>query len=488
MQGTLARARGALASRDFRFLLGTRLTSTFADGLFQAYLVAQLVFLNPEEQGTALEVAKAYALLVIPFSVVGPLAGVFIDRWPRRGILALTPIVRALATAALIPLSGQSAILYGPVLVVVSLNRFFLSTATAVVPSLVPPADLLMGNSMATVGGTVMMFVGIVVGTKLADPIGTGGLLVLTAALYPVAAFQASRLSRTLRPARLREPVGDELARVARDLWLGARRLAATPGAVGPIASVTLDQFLVGLVTVLSLVVFKEEFGEGVASYGNIVAAGGVGVLLGTATVGLLENALPKPRIVAMAFALAGLVTVALAPAVTGLTILVISFVLGLTFAWRKIPVDTLVQEAVPDRFRGRVFAVYDIFYATARVAAAGLAVVLIPRLSTGWLVAAVGLVYLAWTPVLPAWVRRPQWVGVGFYAGGRADEVPRTIEVAGEEEPVELVRSWAEERDGRRLRRLRVRTADGTSLDLVSDEPGGRWRQERFEPAEGDV
>jgi hypothetical protein len=45
-------------------------------------------------------------------------------------------------------------------------------------------------------------------------------------------------------------------------------------------------------------------------------------------------------------------------------------------------------------------------------------------------------------------------------------------------------VRSWAEERDGRRLRRLRVRTVDGTSLDLVSDEPGGRWRQERFEPA----
>jgi MFS family permease len=483
MQGTLARARRALVSQDFRLLLAGRLTSTFADGLFQAFLVAQLVFLNPEEQGTALEVAKAYALLVIPFSLVGPVAGVFIDRWSRRRILTVTPIIRALAAAALIPLSRQSAILYGPVLVVVSLNRFFLSTATTVVPSLVPPADLLVGNSMATVGGTVMMFIGIVVGTKLADPIGTRGLLIATMALYPVAAFLASRLSRALRPALRPEPVGDELTQVMRDLWRGARRLAATPAAVGPIASVTLDQFLVGLITVLSLVVFKEQFGEGVASYGNAIAAGGVGVLTGTATVGLLENALPKPRIVALAFALAGLVTLGLAPVVTGFTILVISFVLGLTFAWRKIPVDTMVQEAVPDRFRGRVFAVYDIFYASARVAAAALAVVVIPRLSTGWLIAAVGLAYLAWTPVLPAWLGRPQWIRVGFYAGGRADEVPRTIEIAGEQEPVELVGSWTEERAGRRVRRLRVRTEDGTMMDLVSDGPGDRWRQERFEP-----
>jgi MFS family permease len=225
-----------------------------------------------------------------------------------------------------------------------------------------------------------------------------------------------------------------------------------------------------------------------VASYGNIIAAGGVGVLAGTASVGWLENVLPKSRIVATAFALAGVVTVGLAPVITGLTILVISFVLGLTFAWRKIPVDTMVQEAVPDRFRGRAFAVYDILYATARVAAAAAAVVLVPRLSTGWLVAAVGLAYLAWTPVLPAWIRRPQWVRVGFYAGGRADEVPRTIEVAGEQEPVELVGSWTEERDGRRVHRLRVRTEDGAAMDLVSDERDGRWRQERYDPPAGDV
>jgi MFS family permease len=483
MAGTLSRAREALASTDFRFLLGSRLTSQFADGLFQAYLVAQLVFLNPEKHGTALGVAKAYAVLVIPFSVVGPLAGVFIDRWSRRRILAVSPLIRAIAVAGLLPLSGESLVLYVPTLVVVSLNRFYLSTASAVMPTLVAQPDLLVGNSMATVGGTVATFVGIVVGTKLADPMGTGGLLALVLVLYPLAAAAAARIGSPLRPVGGEATsIRADLARVVRELWGGARRLAATPAALGSIVSVSLDQFLVGLVTVLSLVVFKEQFEEGVGSYGNIVAAGGIGVLAGTLTVGRLEDRFPKSTIVALGFAIAGLTATALAPVIAGLTILVISFVLGLTFAWRKIPVDTIVQETIPDRFRGRVFAVYDIVYSMARVIAAAVAVVLIPHLSTGWLVAAVGAVYLAWSPVLPRWVRRPQWVRVRFYAGATADEVPRAVEVAGEEQPVEMLASFAEVRGGRSLRRFRVRDQEGGVFDIASEPETGRWQVERLE------
>jgi MFS family permease len=484
MAGTLGRAREALTSRDFMFLLSSRLTSQLADGLFQAYLVAQLVFLNPEKSGTALGVAKAYLVLVIPFSVVGPLAGVFIDRWSRRRILEITPLIRTAAILALLPLTGQSWVLYAPVLVVVSLNRFYLSTASAVMPTIVPEPDLLVGNSMATVGGTVATFVGIVAGAELADIIGTRGLLLLTGALYPMAALLAAGISRPLRAPREQRSIRSHLSQVPADLRLGARRLLATPAAVGSIVSVSLDQFLVGLVTVLSLVVLKEQFGEGVGSFGHITAAAGIGVFVGTLTVGRLEDRMSKPRIVAVAFAIAGVVALVLAPLVGGVTILMISFALGLTFSWRKIPVDTIVQEVIPDRFRGRVFAVYDIVYSMARVGAAAVAVVLIPHLSTGWLVAGVGLVYLAWTPVLPWWIRRPQWVRVRFYAGGSAEELARAVELAGEEQSVETEGSWWEERTGRRVRRLRLRADDGTRLDVVNEAGSNRWRVENLTPS----
>jgi hypothetical protein len=253
----------------------------------------------------------------------------------------------------------------------------------------------------------------------------------------------------------------------------------ATPAAFGPIVSVSLDQFLIGVVTVLSLVIFKEQFKQGVGSFGTIVAAGGVGVLVGTLTVSRLETRLSKPAIVSMSFAVSGVVALAVAPAIGGVTILLVSFVLGLTFAWRKVPADTMAQEAIPDRYRGRVFAVYDLMFSMARVLAAGVAVLLIPRLSTSWLVALAGAIYLLWTPVLPRWIRRPRRVQVRFYAGGRADEVPRAVEIGGEEEPVEVLGFWEEEVRGRRQRRFRLETSDGRLLE-ISGDPDGRWWIER--------
>jgi MFS family permease len=483
VQGSLARARAALASPDFRRLLAARLISQIADGLFQAYLVAQLVFLNPEKNATLRGIAEAYALLVIPFSLVGPLSGVLIDRWSRRLILVVTPLIRFGALFLLLPFNKTSLFIYTPALVVVSLNRFYLATASAVTPVLVEDQNLLMANSMGSVGGTVATFVGIVVGTKLVDPIGTRGLLLLLAACWPVASFVGSRIGDPLRPTEPRGALRDELGRVAGELRAGARRLVRTPMALGSVVSVSFDQFLIGLVTVLSLVVFKERFKEGVGSYGNIIAAGGVGVLAGTLTVGWFEPKVPKPRIVSLAFALGGVACLAIAPAITGPTILLLSFVLGLTFAWRKIPSDTMVQESVPNRYRGRIFTLYDLLYSMARVVAALAALVLVPRLSTAWLVGLTGALYLLWTPIPSWWVARPRWVQVRFYEGGRAEEVPRSVDLGGEEETVEVLRSWTEDRSGIRLTRYRLRLSGGSVIDIVGGGGERRWRIEREPP-----
>src|SRR2546423_5088181 len=168
MERTLARAREVLQARDFRFLLGARLASQFGDGLFQAVLVASVVF-TPEKQSTTVGFAKAVAILAVPYSVLGPFAGVFIDRWRRRRILLATPLLRA--GAALLVLAGTGALVpfYGGALVVLSANRFFLTTAGAVTPRLVPSGELLVANSIGTVGGTVATLLGVVVGGQLSD-------------------------------------------------------------------------------------------------------------------------------------------------------------------------------------------------------------------------------------------------------------------------------------------------------------------------------
>ena len=461
-------------------MTAARIASNFSDGIFQAFLIDRLVFLSPE-QGTAIGVAKAYAVLVIPFSLLGPFTGVVIDRWSRRLILTVTPLVRAAAAVGILVLvAGRTTVLlYALSLVVVSLNRFYIATTGAVVPALVPEGDLLMANSVTQATGTVVTFAGLVLGTQVADQLGNTGLLAIPLVLWPVSALVAARIRKPLRPGYSVRPLRAEILRVAGELGRGARRLVATPPALGSITSMALDQFLVGLVTVLSVVVFKEELRQGVASYGRIVGAGGVGVILGTATVGWFEERLEKPRIMGLAFAIAGVAGLLVAPRIIGPTVVLMSFALGLTYPWRKVPADTIVQNAIPDRYRGRVFALYDLAFSLPRVAAAGLAILLVPNLSPGWILAACALTYLLWSPVPPWWIGRGRWVKVRFYSGAKGDEVPRSIVVGGEEEPAEVLKSWSEEvdRGGTRVRRrrFRIRLSDGTIMEIASDQ-NDRW------------
>jgi MFS family permease len=481
VKSTRQRVREALRSDDFRRLFAIRLISQSGDGLFQAALVSSIVF-NPEEQNTILGFAIATLVVSLPFSILGPFTGVFIDRWSRRKILVIAPWLRAAAVwLVLFEPKTAPVLFFGGALWVLSVNRFYLATAQAVVPRMVPTEDLLMANSMATVGGTVALLTGVFVGGWIADLFGDVPVIAIAGVEWLVASLVATRIRSPLLPHHVPEaPVRDELRRVAREFADGITRLVHTPRALGPITSITLDQVGQGIVLVLSLFVFRHRFGEGVGSFANLIGAGGLGVLLGILTVGKLEERYPKERIVARAFFAGGVVLIAVATYITGWSVLIASFAVGLTFAWKKIPVDTMVQEAIPDGYRGRVFAVYDVAYNLSRVAAAFLAIPLLNAFGEAWAVAIVGVVFIMWSPVLPRWVGRIPELSLRFYEGARAEEEPRAVVWGGVEETVEVERRSLEETDGVRRTRYRLRMLDGTTIEVSKVEPDGAWTLER--------
>ncbi|HEU4831366.1 MAG TPA: MFS transporter [Actinomycetota bacterium] len=481
MKSTRQRASEALRSDDFRRLFAIRLISQSGDGLFQAALVASIVF-NPEEQNTIFGFAIATLVVSLPFSILGPFTGVFIDRWSRRRILVVAPWLRAAAVwLVLFDPKTAPVLFFGGALWVLSVNRFYLATAQAVVPRMVPTEDLLMANSMATVGGTVALLTGVFVGGWVADLFGNLPVIAFAGTEWIVASVVATRIRSPLLPHHVPEaPVRDELRRVAREFADGITLLARTPRALGPITSITLDQVGQGIVLVLSLFVFRHRFGEGVGSFANLIGAGGVGVLLGILTVGKLEERISKERIVALAFLAGGLVLIAVATYVTGWSVLIASFAVGLTFAWKKIPVDTMVQEAIPDGYRGRVFAVYDVAYNLSRVAAAFLAIPLQNAFGEAWAVAIVGVVFILWSPILPRWIGRIPELSLRFYEGARAEEDPRAVVWGGVEETVEVERRSLEDANGVRRTRYRLRMLDGTTIEVSKVEPDGAWMLER--------
>ncbi|HSL11997.1 MAG TPA: MFS transporter [Actinomycetota bacterium] len=482
--GTIDRTRAALRSGDFRKLVAIRLIGQCGDGFFQAALVASVVF-APEDQSTTVGLFKAYLIVALPFTVLGPFVGVFIDRWPRRAILTVAPLVKAaLVGAALFDPTTEAWPFYAGTLLVISVNRFLLAAAQAVVPRLVPREDLLMANSIATVGGTVALLVGVFVGGRIVDAVGSSVPVVVVAGLSAVvASVIAGRMRSDLAPHTLPEApelLRHEIRRVLVEFRDGVGRVVRTPRALGPITSITVDQIGQGVILTLSLVVFREEFGEGVGSFSNLIGAGGIGVLVGIATVGALEERFAKERIVAGAFVLGGATLLAVALVLTDVAILVAAGVVGLAFAWKKIPVDTIVQSSLPDGYRGRVFAAYDVFYNASRVVAAGLAIPMFPALGTRWSIAVVAIAFVLWAPVLPRWIGGRPALRIRFVEGGSAEERPVAIAWGDVVEPVDLLDERLDERDAERRRRLRLRLQDGTVLDVSRRLAGGEWEVDR--------
>src|SRR5947199_2250090 len=100
--------RELLGRHWFRWLFGTRLVAQCADGVFQASL-ASAVFFNPDHQTDPKQAAAGFVVLLLPYSLVGPFAGVFLDRWRRQRVLVIGNVVRSafvVATAVLLLTDG----------------------------------------------------------------------------------------------------------------------------------------------------------------------------------------------------------------------------------------------------------------------------------------------------------------------------------------------------------------------------------------------
>jgi MFS family permease len=154
--------RTVLAERNFRRLFATRLISQTGDGIVTA-AIGTYVFFNAETFTTPAAAAVAFTVLYLPYSLIGPFAGVFIDRWSRRQILVLSALLRSVfvvLTAALMASGNRSVPLYAAYLLVLGVNRFFLASLSAALPHTVPPDKLVMANSVSPTAGGVMALIG----------------------------------------------------------------------------------------------------------------------------------------------------------------------------------------------------------------------------------------------------------------------------------------------------------------------------------------
>ncbi len=387
--------RAILSGRGFRLLYATRLLAQFSDGVLQAGLASYVLF-SPERQADGARVAWAFAVLLLPYSVVGPFAGVLLDRWRRQRVLALANVVRALLVAGLAGLvwQGSTGVSFLVVaLCVLGVNRFFLAGLSAALPHVVPVGRLVTANAVATTSGTIAAALGAAAGLAT-RALGGGSDAVATVIVgcaglgYLGSAAVATRLGRDeLGPDR-----GDGLPRVvealrgvAAGMVAGVRHVTQRPRAARALAAIGSYRFLFGLMTVLVVLLERGYFhapsdaNGGLRGVSLVFAATGLGVPVGAVATPPAVRRIGPDRWITVLLAASGLGVAALGLPFRELPLAAAGFVLGLTGQGIKICVDTAVQESVLDRYRGRVFAFYDMLYNVTFVAAAGLAAALLP-------------------------------------------------------------------------------------------------------------
>ncbi len=409
--------RAVVRHRDFRRLYATRLSSQAADGAFQAAL-ASLFFFSPERQTSAGSVAAAFAVLLLPYSLVGPFAGVLLDRWRRRQVLVLANLLRSvmvLGVAALTVAGVDGLPLYVAVLACLSVNRFFLAGLSAALPHVVSRDELVMANSVSTTSGTLVAIGGGGIGFGLKQLLGEGTssdaqVIVLAAVTYAVAAALAARMDRDLlgpdldaEPPETREAV----RRVIRGLTDATRHVWSHRPAGHALAAIGAHRFFYGLSTISGILLFRSYFNDqddveaGLAGLAIAFAASGAGFLLAAVVTPEATRRMRKQTWITLCFGLAAATELVYLFAISELLVWAGAFLVGIAAQGSKICVDTIVQESVDDAYRGRVFSFYDVLFNIAFVSAAALAALIVPAdgyspavyglLSAGYAATAVG-------------------------------------------------------------------------------------------------
>ncbi|MFJ4785991.1 MFS transporter [Streptomyces sp. NPDC088794] len=384
--------RALLRLGNFRRLLAVRLLSQGADGVFQVALASYVVF-SPEKQTSATAIASAMAVLLLPYSLVGPFAGVLLDRWRRRQVFLYGNLLRALmatATAVLILVHVPDWLFYVSALCVTAVNRFVLAGLSAALPRVVDAERLVMANSLSPTAGTLAATAGgglaFVVRLVFAD--SDAAVVLLGAALYLCAALASLRLApELLGPDRelVRQRLTTALSGTARDLAAAVRHLAAPPRreAAWALLTMTLMRFCYGALLVMVLMLCRYAFStttdDGLALLGLALGISGAGFFVAAVLTPWAAGRLGPGPWIAVCAASAAVLEPALGLPFATAPMLVAAFVLGLTTQGAKIATDTIVQSSVEDGFRGRVFSVYDVLFNIAFVGAAAVAALMLP-------------------------------------------------------------------------------------------------------------
>ena len=387
-------------------LLQVRWTGQLTDGMFQSALASFILF-SPERQPDAVKAALAFAVVLLPYSIVGPYVGIFLDRFSRKRVVQLANLFRAfdlLVIAYLIYKGSTGIVLTLFVLISFGANRLILAGLSAGLPLLVNKKELVSANALAVTGGTIAVVIGGGLGIALKsilDVSNTGDfvdgvLILISAGGYLLAALFAMRFSKAEIGPQPHE-VPQEI-RGFGEVLQGFNILKKHGDALRGIFATGVQRGGITALTLMALLLERNTFNDpsdpdaGLRGFAYALAIAGIGIGLGALAgpYGVAKFGRPKWMRISMIAPIGFLIVFGLFP--NEFMMIATAFFVGGFGQSFKITSDALVQSKIADEFRGRIFAFYDVAVNGAIVSGAMIAALTLPpggaSLVLPWLIA----------------------------------------------------------------------------------------------------
>ncbi len=336
-----------LKNRQFFALWLAQFVSTFGDWLA---LLALFSVVTYRWNGTPYQVAGIFVSFALPFALLGPVAGVFVDRWSLKWAMIASDVIRAVL-ATLIAFATSLHQVYFLCFALSVVSCFFLPAQTAAIPLLVRREELLVANAVNAQTVQFNRMVGPAMAGLLVTWAGEKICFYIDSFSFLFSAAVLSTLAMERRPAgsgREARSVLEELRAGLQFLWKHRSIRFVTLAMVATLLAV-------GAFDALIAVFVRDILHAKSPVFGGLVALAGVGTILGAFLIGKFAQRQPRVPMVVLGILGLGVGVFLLAKSSSAAPALLCGLALGLAASSVMLPAQTLMQEETPQPMRGRV-------------------------------------------------------------------------------------------------------------------------------------
>lgn len=400
-------------NKNFACLWLAQIVSQFGDRISQMALIGLVAGRAP---GSTFDLAKLLSFSIIPVFIVGPVAGVYVDRWDRRVTLFVCDFLRALLvlTIPFIFIYKESMIpIYAVVFFVFCLSRFYVPAKMSIIPDLVEQKDLLMANSLVTTTGMIAFVLGVFFGGIIVEISGPRGGFIWNAITFLVSGLLVASISREFKIRLDRKEllhVGDEILHVGKEVIYNIKKsvLQEFKEGVAYLVNHKDIRFIInmmfilfaaaGSIYVVLIVFIQKAFGSITRDLALLAPFLGGGLFCGSLLYGRWGQKISRFKMMFLCLIAGGVMLVIFAALVWRFPSFwlaaALAFLLGLVSGPVFIAANTVVHEVSDEKMLGKVFSSLEIVMHFGFLSAMLVSACLAEYIEHFWILIGVGVIF----------------------------------------------------------------------------------------------